>query len=120
MNLQTFIERDGATCLTTRDPEGHTALHWACYRGHGHLVRYLLSVGDGEAANTATTTPPRQRPIHWSCVNGSIEIVDMLLDAGVSVDQTDDKVSDAAIEMIRVKIGVFIVIKLKNMYLFIV
>ena len=90
MNVQTLIEQLGVECLSSRDAEGHTPIHWACYRGHVHLVRHFAAVGGD--VNLPTETPPRQRPLHWACVNGNIEIVDILLNAGVSIDELDDKV----------------------------
>ena len=43
----------------SKDISNNTPLHWACYKGHAHIVQYLLSTGkvDPLAKNIAGRTP---------------------------------------------------------------
>ncbi|KAK5578498.1 hypothetical protein RB653_008170 [Dictyostelium firmibasis] len=65
--------------LNTLDSEGNTALHWACYRKHFQVVKYLISIGAN--ANIANTSE-KQTPFHWACVAGDIYIIHHLVEVG--------------------------------------
>jgi ankyrin repeat protein len=61
--LALLCER-GADLCRARDPQGNSALHWACFRGFAGVARELAKLaaakGDVDAANAAGETA-----LHW-------------------------------------------------------
>lgn len=59
-------------------PDGTTALHWACYHDHTAVAQMLLNKGgDANAQNQFGVTP-----LSLACRNGNASLVKTLLDAG--------------------------------------
>ena len=63
-----FLLQNGADPEIS-DIEGHSALHWAAYRGQTKVVELLLASG---RAGTKTADNNGMLPIHWATVRGHI------------------------------------------------
>jgi ankyrin repeat protein len=69
------IENQGVGVNAT-DPNGNTALHWAAYKRHPHIVDYLLSKG---ASVTIRNKQTGQTPLHWVISSGDLVLLHTLL-----------------------------------------
>eukprot|EP01133_Synstelium_polycarpum_P004399 gene4399-5148_t len=65
--------------LAAGDETGNTPLHWACYKGHYDIAKYLLSSG---ANPNAPNHDEWQTPLHWACIGGDPYIVKYMINAG--------------------------------------
>jgi ankyrin repeat protein len=76
-----------ATPVSFRDLEGHTALHWAAYRGSLPTVRFLLQEGASltEADNSGCTA------LHWSAIRKHSEVAKFLVNEGAPISTVDDQ-----------------------------
>lgn len=68
--------------VNERDQRGLTALHWASYRGHLPVVRYLLERG----AAPSLGNDAGYRPLMVASREGWSEVVACLLDGGADID----------------------------------
>ncbi|XP_067827893.1 uncharacterized protein [Heptranchias perlo] len=87
--LQKLVEMEDVEVLCQYDKKGHTLVHWAALTGSTSLLRYLVDLR--LPVNLPSRSEPAQRPIHWAAVNGHITIIDILLQAGVSLDERDQR-----------------------------
>ncbi|XP_072351781.1 uncharacterized protein [Scyliorhinus torazame] len=87
--VQTLVETGGEELLSQYDEKGYTLVHWVALTGSIALLRYLLDLR--LPVNLPSRSEPAQRPIHWAAVKGQITVVDILLQAGVSVDEMDER-----------------------------
>ncbi|XP_052077278.1 uncharacterized protein LOC127715279 [Mytilus californianus] len=88
-SVQAVSAAEGPSVFSLQDDKGYTPAHWACYRGHEEIVRYILD--NNGPIDKPSNNELGAHPIHWACVNGHIAIVDILLQAGVSVNVVDNK-----------------------------
>ncbi|KAK1941948.1 Myb-related protein A [Phytophthora citrophthora] len=66
----------------TKEANGNTPLHWACYKGHADTVAILLATGySPEAADTTGN-----RCLHLACSGGHREVVEQLLAHSAAVE----------------------------------
>ena len=85
--VRELIESD-VTLIDARDLDGSRPLHCAVWKGHRHVVEYLLSVGaDVKAHNDnehwGTT------PLHAAAHANQAEIAQLLIAYGADVNATD-------------------------------
>lgn len=72
--------------IDLRDAKGHTALHWASYRGHLQIAMYLMRQGaDINAQDSLGNTP-----LHWAAQQRQDAIINLLTRAGA-----DPKIGDS-------------------------
>ncbi|KAL8929307.1 MAG: hypothetical protein Q9208_001390 [Pyrenodesmia sp. 3 TL-2023] len=76
---------DGADPNQT-DDEGQTALHQAAWRGHTHLVQFLLDSG----ADLTLRDKTGQTALHHAASNGPTATVELLLDNGADPRAEDN------------------------------
>lgn len=77
-----------------KDSEGNTPLHWACARGHLHIIRQLESLASGAVL---VTNAAGAKPVDCAKSSGHVDIVEKFFDetglsklSSVSVDHTND------------------------------
>src|SRR5689334_2181608 len=70
--------------VTTAEPDGTTALHWAVRGEDEESTELLLKAG----ANPNSANRYGVRPITLAVTNGNARIVEMLLDAGADANST--------------------------------
>ncbi|XP_072113096.1 uncharacterized protein [Mobula birostris] len=87
--LQKLVELEDLQVLSEYDEKGHTLVHWAALTGSISLLSYLVDLR--LPLNLPSRSEPAQRPIHWAAVKGHITVIDILLQAGVSLDERDQK-----------------------------
>ncbi|EFA75606.1 Ankyrin repeat-containing protein AKR1 [Heterostelium album PN500] len=76
------------TFINEVDDDGNTALHWACYRKHFNVVKYLISKGaDADIPNI----DQNQTPLHWACLSGDPHLVYYLVGHGADFDKRDKR-----------------------------
>ncbi len=79
--VKAFVEKDPES-VGVKDPNGRTALHWACRGVHPDVVRYLLEHGaDVNARDQAAVTP-----LHSVSSRGHLEAAQALIAAGARLD----------------------------------
>ena len=80
--------KDDAGLMTARDTDGSSALHCACWKGHAHVVAFLLKAGADVALHNANehwgTTP-----LHAAAHANQAAIAQQLVDAGADVNAKD-------------------------------
>ncbi|KAF2078214.1 hypothetical protein CYY_000504 [Polysphondylium violaceum] len=65
--------------INSLDDAGNTALHWACYRKHFHVVKYLVGIGaDPDIPNISE----QQTSFDWACVAGDLPTIHFLYESG--------------------------------------
>jgi ankyrin repeat protein len=76
-----------ATPVAYRDLEGHTALHWAAYRGSQPTVRFLLQEGAAlaDADNSGCTA------LHWAAIRNHADVAKFLVSEGAPLAAVDDQ-----------------------------
>eukprot|EP01133_Synstelium_polycarpum_P009025 gene9025-10585_t len=72
--------------INETDDNGNTALHWACYRKHIDVVKYLVSKG---ADTDIPNTEQHQTPLHWACISGDPHLVYYLIGHGADIYKRD-------------------------------
>ncbi|XP_069779205.1 uncharacterized protein [Narcine bancroftii] len=88
--LQKLVELEEMQVRSEYDEKGHTLVHWAALtRSISLLESYLVDLG--LPVNLPSRSEPVQRPIHWAAVKGHVTIIDLLLQAGVSLDERDQR-----------------------------
>ncbi|EFB28192.1 hypothetical protein PANDA_000177, partial [Ailuropoda melanoleuca] len=70
---------------SAHDKLHHTALHWACLKGHGQLVSKLLEAGATVDARDLLD----RTPLFWACRGGHLDILKQLLNRGAQVNARD-------------------------------
>src|SRR5262247_2349815 len=63
--------------VNATEPDGSTALHWACYRGDAQTVDLLMRAGARLTANRYGATP-----LTLAAENGNAAVIDRLLKGG--------------------------------------
>jgi palmitoyltransferase len=83
--------------IDLRDSKGHTALHWAAYKGHQFVVMYLMRQGaDLNAQDSLGNTP-----LHWAAQQHQDEVVSILTRSGAEVKMGDSKGQKAEIHAVK-------------------
>ncbi|KAH3761235.1 palmitoyltransferase AKR1 [Pelomyxa schiedti] len=85
--VKQYIEEENVD-VNSRDKEGATPLHWACYRGYMPLAKYLLSKG---ASIDPLTSTEGQTPLQWATIAGFIRIVHWLTSEGAEFGISDKR-----------------------------
>ncbi|KAH9821151.1 hypothetical protein DFH28DRAFT_951640 [Melampsora americana] len=67
--------------LESTDPQGHTALHWACYQGDTLSVNLLLA----HQASVSVKDSTGMTPLHWAVVKGNASCIKQIVLAGADV-----------------------------------
>ena len=62
---------------------GRTALHWACWSGHGHIVSLLLASG---GADPNEQNYDGNTPLTYACLTGRKELALLLVKAGADIN----------------------------------
>eukprot|EP01113_Clastostelium_recurvatum_P003442 TRINITY_DN11502_c0_g1_i1.p1 TRINITY_DN11502_c0_g1~~TRINITY_DN11502_c0_g1_i1.p1 ORF type:complete len:708 (-),score=75.08 TRINITY_DN11502_c0_g1_i1:16-2139(-) len=78
--------------VNTTDDAGNSLLHWACYKKHRNLVKYLLS---RRASVRVCSLGTGQTPLHWAAIGGDVQIVHMLRTAYPDVQEADPRYGDS-------------------------
>ncbi|KAG0143309.1 hypothetical protein CROQUDRAFT_81209 [Cronartium quercuum f. sp. fusiforme G11] len=73
--------RLGPDALESADPQGHTALHWACYQGDTLSVNLLLA----HRACVSVKDVNGMTPLHWAVVKGNASCIKQVVLAGADV-----------------------------------
>ena len=75
------------------DNDGHTALHWAAYKGEAMLALYLVKHG------ATVDQPDRQgrTPLHWAALRGHLSCVRWLTEYGADFRLYTDKGESASV-----------------------
>lgn len=68
--------------LNKGQPDGMTALHWACFHGHAETVEHLIKFGSGVNANTIYDVSP----LSIACEYGHYEVAKLLLNSKTKPD----------------------------------
>jgi ankyrin repeat protein len=68
--------------VNVKDNCGLTPLHWACIKGHVHVVIELLEHG----ADVESTTIYGWTPLHFACANGHVAVGNELLSRGATIE----------------------------------
>uniref|UniRef100_UPI00398ECF7F uncharacterized protein n=1 Tax=Pristiophorus japonicus TaxID=55135 RepID=UPI00398ECF7F len=87
--VQKLVEMEDVKVLCQYDEKGYTLVHWAALTGSISLLGYLVDLR--LPVNLPSRSEPAQRPIHWAAVKGHVTIIDILLQAGVSLDERDQR-----------------------------
>lgn len=73
--------------VDSQDPEGHSALAWACYQGDAISVELLLRAG----ADVLKTDHAGLTPLHWAVTKGNATCIRRVVEAGADlVARTND------------------------------
>ncbi|GAA5969222.1 hypothetical protein JCM8115_004322 [Rhodotorula mucilaginosa] len=67
--------------VDAQDPEGHTALAWACYQGDAISVQLLLGAG----ADVLKTDHAGLTPLHWAVTKGNSTCIRHVVQAGADL-----------------------------------
>lgn len=67
--------------VDAQDPEGHTALAWACYQGDAISVQLLLRAG----ADVLKTDHAGLTPLHWAVTKGNSTCIRHVIQAGADL-----------------------------------
>ncbi|KAL2628816.1 hypothetical protein R1flu_013502 [Riccia fluitans] len=67
--------------LPSPNRAGWTALHLACFYGHGEIVRTLLNAG----ANIEVRNNSGNTPLQMACLKGNVDIAKTLLNSGADI-----------------------------------
>lgn len=67
--------------VDSQDPEGHTALAWACYQGDAISVELLLRAG----ADALKTDHAGLTPLHWAVTKGNATCIRRVVQAGADL-----------------------------------
>ena len=67
--------------VDAQDPEGHTALAWACYQGDAISVQLLLAAG----ADVLKTDHAGLSPLHWAVTKGNSTCIRHVVQAGADL-----------------------------------
>ncbi|XP_048459628.1 probable protein S-acyltransferase 23 [Rhincodon typus] len=87
--LQTLAEMGELAHQCPYDENGHTLVHWAALTASISLLRYMVDLR--LPVNLPSRSELKQRPIHWAAVKGHVTVAEILLQAGVSVDERDQR-----------------------------
>ncbi|XP_067898885.1 uncharacterized protein [Heterodontus francisci] len=87
--LQELVEMEDVEVLCQYDEKGYTLVHWAALTGSIPLLRFLVDLR--LPLNLPSRSEAAQRPIHWAAVKGHITVIHILLQAGVSLDERDQR-----------------------------
>ena len=83
--VKRFVE-DEKVSYDSKDKDGNTALHWACFHKRTRVVDYLLSKGcDLHAVNSTE----RNTALHWAVMSGAKSIVGRLINRGANEFHVD-------------------------------
>ncbi|GAM20590.1 hypothetical protein SAMD00019534_037650 [Acytostelium subglobosum LB1] len=76
------------TWINETDINGNSALHWACYRRHLNVAKFLIARGaDVDLPNTEQ----QQTPLHWACLSGDPHLVYYLIGHGADMHKRDKR-----------------------------
>ena len=81
-----FLIRAGADVNASDEERNITALHIASFRGHGDMMRLLLSKG----AHASKAAKDGCTPLHLAAEEGKYDAVQVLVDAGADINQADN------------------------------
>jgi len=85
--LKTLIEQDKID-INSRDNDGSTALHWACYKNRLEVAKYLVEHGaELDVANISEG----HTALMWACVGGHLQCIHYLLEQGANVYKVDNR-----------------------------
>lgn len=73
--------RFSSDSIESTDPQGHTALHWACYQGDTLSVNLLLAHRSSVSAKDSTG----MTPLHWAVVKGNASCIKQIVLAGADL-----------------------------------
>jgi palmitoyltransferase len=82
-----LVEQEGSD-VNTADAEGNTALHWAVYRRHNEVARYLIQKGCLLEPGNKTEG---QTALHWAAIAGNVQAMLLLLNSGASTAKKDNR-----------------------------
>eukprot|EP01114_Cavostelium_apophysatum_P013776 TRINITY_DN3414_c0_g1_i1.p1 TRINITY_DN3414_c0_g1~~TRINITY_DN3414_c0_g1_i1.p1 ORF type:complete len:598 (-),score=111.98 TRINITY_DN3414_c0_g1_i1:37-1830(-) len=85
--LRQFIEEEKVD-INSKGDDDVTALHWAAYKGHFEIARYLVEHG---AEIDVPNRSELHTPLMWACIGGYIRIVYFLLQHGADVNKVDSR-----------------------------
>ncbi|GAM22904.1 hypothetical protein SAMD00019534_060790 [Acytostelium subglobosum LB1] len=77
---------DLSSVINNGDESGNSPLHWACYKGHYDIVKYLLSIGSNP---NLPNHDEGQTPLHWACIGGNPYIVKYMYNSGGDLTMQD-------------------------------
>lgn len=83
--VQTILNAN-PNCVNTKDEDGYTPLHRACYNNNIELAKLLIQYG----ADMNALTDFKWTPIHSSCQWTNNKCVAMLLQYGADVNASTD------------------------------
>jgi hypothetical protein len=81
-----------------------TPLHYACYRGHTDIARFLL---DKETVNMNAKTDTNCTPLFFAAQQGHVELVQLLLSLGADVCARETEMNFTALDVARQHRNVF-------------
>lgn len=85
--LKKFIEEENVD-VNTKGEDDLTCLHWAAYKNHVEIVKYLIQKG---AIVDAVTKKEGHTPLMWACISGCIKVVFILLKNGADMHKVDHR-----------------------------
>eukprot|EP01112_Ceratiomyxa_fruticulosa_P022021 TRINITY_DN7953_c0_g1_i1.p1 TRINITY_DN7953_c0_g1~~TRINITY_DN7953_c0_g1_i1.p1 ORF type:complete len:602 (-),score=83.07 TRINITY_DN7953_c0_g1_i1:56-1861(-) len=78
--------------INTTDESGNTLLHWACYRRHKEVARYLISK---RASIQLRNTQTGQTALHWAAIGGDVSIVHTICQNYYGIEEADPSYGDS-------------------------
>eukprot|EP01105_Mastigella_eilhardi_P018060 TRINITY_DN4172_c0_g1_i3.p1 TRINITY_DN4172_c0_g1~~TRINITY_DN4172_c0_g1_i3.p1 ORF type:complete len:475 (-),score=103.05 TRINITY_DN4172_c0_g1_i3:878-2302(-) len=81
-----YLVQSGVPVDST-DNEGHTALHWAAFKGYPNTALHLIRCG----ADVNRKDNEGDTPLHWACKKGNTTVAGVLIDEGANVLAKDNQ-----------------------------
>ncbi|XP_014254643.1 ankyrin repeat domain-containing protein 49-like [Cimex lectularius] len=75
-----------ASLVHTKDKDGYTPLHRACYSNHVEIVRFLLNSGARHDAETID----QWQPLHSACRWNNLDCAEVLISYGADINATSN------------------------------